>query len=175
MIQSKRIFGIITYLIIPVLLLGLGFFTAREAEAATTQTGQTLYASWDANDARISFSLDASEGEECSDIKSFISAHSDEVVSIDFELRDDSNNEVKIILGENEGTGLFAGCTKLEDLVFLNNVDTSNVTSMQRMFYNCSSLKSLDLKSFDTGKVRSMKEMFSGCSSLISVDTGSFY
>ena len=56
----------------------------------------------------------------------------------------------------------------------LSNVDTSNVTSMQGMFYNCESLTSLDLSSFDTSKVKDMSWMFYNCESLPSLDLSSF-
>ena len=37
---------------------------------------------------------------------------------------------------------------------------------MEIIFYNCSSLKSIDLSSFNTSNVNNMNSMFSGCSSL---------
>ena len=46
----------------------------------------------------------------------------------------------------------------------------NNITNMNRMFYNCSSLKSLpDISKWNTSNVTNMSEMFSGCSSLISL------
>ena len=42
------------------------------------------------------------------------------------------------------------------------------------MFYNCSSLKSIDLSSFNTEKVNNMSNMFAKCSSLISLDLSKF-
>ena len=53
-------------------------------------------------------------------------------------------------------------------------VDTSNVTNMNSMFENCSSLISLDLSSFDTSNVTDMDNMFSNCSGLTSLDLSSF-
>ena len=44
---------------------------------------------------------------------------------------------------------------------------TSDVTSMSKMFYECSSLTSVPL--FDTSNVTNMSSMFSDCSSLTSV------
>ena len=55
-----------------------------------------------------------------------------------------------------------------------NNFDTSNVTKMNYMFYNCASLTSLDLSSFDTSNVTNMRYMFSGCKLLTSLDLSSF-
>ena len=44
---------------------------------------------------------------------------------------------------------MFYECTSLESLD-LSNFDTSSVTNMAFMFYRCSSLKSLDLSKFAT-------------------------
>ncbi len=49
-----------------------------------------------------------------------------------------------------------------------------DVTNMFNMFYQCSSLTSLDLSSFDTSKVTDMFLMFKGCSNLISLDVSKF-
>ena len=45
--------------------------------------------------------------------------------------------------------------------------DTTNVTNMGNMFYNCRSLTSIPL--LDTSKVQDMNNMFSGCNSLTSI------
>lgn len=42
----------------------------------------------------------------------------------------------------------------------------SGITIMEDMFYNCSSLTSLDLSGLNTSKVTSMEYMFSGCTNL---------
>ena len=42
----------------------------------------------------------------------------------------------------------------------LHGFDTSNVTNMSEMFYNCINLTSLDLSSFDTSNVTDMSAMF---------------
>lgn len=63
---------------------------------------------------------------------------------------------------------MFWNCPSLKE-VDLSSFDTSNVTDMQRMFLYCKSLKSLDLSSFDTSKVTNMEKMFNSCSSLESL------
>ena len=52
--------------------------------------------------------------------------------------------------------------------------DTSSFTDISRMFFGCSSIKSLDLSSFDTSKVRDMTHMFMGCLALTSLNLSSF-
>ena len=59
----------------------------------------------------------------------------------------------------------FKGCSELKSLN-LSNFNTSKVTNMARMFEGCSSLEELDLSSFNTDKVTEMWYMFNGCSSL---------
>ena len=59
------------------------------------------------------------------------------------------------------------------NLIF-KDVDTSNVTDMNGMFYSCSSLTSLDVSKFDTSNVTDMNGMFEECSSLTSLDLSAF-
>ena len=64
---------------------------------------------------------------------------------------------------------LFYCCSNLESLD-LSGWDTSNVNDMRWMFFYCSGLKSLDLSGWDTSKVIHMNGMFSYCKSLESLD-----
>ena len=66
-------------------------------------------------------------------------------------------------------SGMFSGCSSLTS-INLTGLDTSNVTSMSGMFSGCSSLTSINLTGLDTSNVTSMKSMFSGCSSLTSIN-----
>ena len=68
----------------------------------------------------------------------------------------------------------FHGQTKLTKITGISNLNTSAVKNMGVMFYNCSSLTSLDVSSFDTRKVTNMSCMFEGCSSLTSLDLSNF-
>ncbi len=45
---------------------------------------------------------------------------------------------------------------------------------MEKMFYNCKSLKKLNLFSFKTDKVLNMTEMFNGCINLEDIDLTEF-
>ena len=51
------------------------------------------------------------------------------------------------------------------NLIF-KDVDTSNLTKTQYMFYNCNALTSLDLSGWDTSNVTGMYLMFKKCSAL---------
>ena len=61
--------------------------------------------------------------------------------------------------------------TTITGIKYLN---TSKVTNMESMFYNCSSLTSLDLSKFNTSQVTNMSGMFDHCESLISLDISNF-
>lgn len=63
----------------------------------------------------------------------------------------------------------FESLPKLETITGLEYLNTENVTNMGRMFYNCSSLTSLDVAHFNTANVKVMSYMFSSCSSLTSL------
>ena len=68
----------------------------------------------------------------------------------------------------------FMDCTDLKEIDGIKNLRTDNVVNMTGMFWDCSSLVSLDLSSFNTEKVHSMGWMFSGCSSLSKLNVSSF-
>ena len=68
---------------------------------------------------------------------------------------------------------MFYDCEKLTSLD-LSHFNTSKVTNMEGMFNDCSSLTSLDLSSFNTSNVDIMNDMFNGCSSLVNLNLSSF-
>ena len=54
------------------------------------------------------------------------------------------------------------------------NLDTSNITEMNEMFRDCTSLTHLDLSGFNTSKVTSMFRMFDTCPNLTHLDLRGF-
>jgi surface protein len=68
---------------------------------------------------------------------------------------------------------MFYNCSGLVELD-LTPLDTSNVTNMSAMFSRCSALTSLDLTNFDTSNVTNMSAMFNGSSALTSLDLTNF-
>lgn len=68
----------------------------------------------------------------------------------------------------------FMNMKNLNRIVGIENLNTSEVTSMNGMFAGCASLESVNLSHFSTGKVTDMGNMFYGCSSLKSIDAGKF-
>ena len=68
---------------------------------------------------------------------------------------------------------MFYNCSSLISLD-ISNFDTSKIELMNEMFYNCYSLTSLNLSHFDTSKVTNIRYMFYNCSSLTSLDLSNF-
>ena len=65
----------------------------------------------------------------------------------------------------------FFKLTSIENLTLL---DTSNVTNMRYMFYDCTKLKNLDLSTFNTINATDMGFMFAGCPDVASFDLSEF-
>ena len=68
---------------------------------------------------------------------------------------------------------LFYNCTSLET-VDVSNFNTENVIDMTGIFFNCHNLRSVDLSSFNTKNVQNMRVMFFHCYSLTSINLSSF-
>ena len=63
---------------------------------------------------------------------------------------------------------------QLQSIVGIENLNTSEVTTMQRMFLGCKSLASLDVSHFNTANVTTMSFMFDEASNLTSLDLSGF-
>ena len=93
----------------------------------------------------------------------------------------DNNSLYEISIGSENGSveantngsGMFAYLDNVSTLD-LSGLDTSNMTSMSRMFYNSTSLTNIDLSGFDTSKVVTMSRMFDGCTNLENLDLSNF-
>jgi len=68
----------------------------------------------------------------------------------------------------------FINYTNLTEIVGLDLLDTSNVTTLRETFRNCSSLTNLDLSNFNTSKVTNMYAIFMDCTNLKTIDLSSF-
>lgn len=78
------------------------------------------------------------------------------------------------VVAANSLNNLFdylANVTVIENIYFL---DTSNTTTMQRVFGNCASLTSLDLTSWNTSKVTNLFSLFNGCTNMVSLDVSNW-
>ena len=68
----------------------------------------------------------------------------------------------------------FGFCTNLTSIEGLENLNTSDVTRMDYMFYKCEQLRALDLSGFNTEKVKNMADMFGYCKNLEMLNLSSF-
>jgi surface protein len=74
------------------------------------------------------------------------------------------------IIADSTSPYLFSDLVYLETIKGIEKLDVSNVTNMNGMFNEASSLTSLDLSNWDTSRVTDMTSMFKGTSSLNSLD-----
>ena len=70
-------------------------------------------------------------------------------------------------------SGMFYNCNRLTSLD-VSGFDTSNVTDMGYMFLSCYDLKSLDVSKFNTSNVTDMRYMFGECHNITSLDLSGF-
>jgi surface protein len=66
----------------------------------------------------------------------------------------------------------FSGCSKLQSIEGIENLNTENVTKMSSMFSDCQTLDTLDLSKFDTKSVMRMDNMFKECLKLTTIYVG---
>lgn len=71
-------------------------------------------------------------------------------------------------------SSFFEELKSLTSIIGLENLNTTHVTDMSKMFYNCYNLNSLNLSQFNTGNVEKMNEMFYNCHELNSLDLSAF-
>ncbi len=80
----------------------------------------------------------------------------------------EDNTKYDLYIGANNGVianefsnRLFYNFFNVKSIEFGENFDTSNVTNMDGMFFNCKNLITIDLSSFNTSNVISMNALFS--------------
>ena len=107
--------------------------------------------------------------------KCIIYLNNKEINSTDYIFSKEGKYKFKFIFKENikNLSYMFYNCSSLNSLD-LSNFNTNNVTKMSYMFYNCSSLTSLNLSNFNTNNVTNMSGMFSDCSSITSLNLSNF-
>ena len=95
-------------------------------------------------------------------------------------------NTVKTYIFENKGehtvyykiksednsslVGMFEGLKKMTSISFIEKFNFAGIKNMNRMFYNCQSLKNIDLSNINTKNVDIMNYMFYQCIELDSID-----
>lgn len=70
-------------------------------------------------------------------------------------------------------TNMFYNCRYLTNL-YVNHFDTSNVTTLYQTFNNCTNLEELNVSAWDVSKVTSLYRTFYGCACLLNLDLSSW-
>lgn len=94
----------------------------------------------------------------------------------------DDTNGYEVVIGQNGGVVANASSAYLfayignsiDATIDLTNFDTSNVTNMSYLFYNCRTLPSLNVSGLDTSNVTTMEGMFAYDYALSEIDVSSF-
>ena len=69
---------------------------------------------------------------------------------------------------------LFLNCNKLEEILGLSELDTSNCTDLSGMFAGCEIIPKLDVRNFKTENVTDMSFLFDDCCAVTSLDVSNF-
>ena len=74
------------------------------------------------------------------------------------------------VIANQNSSGLFRYLKNLQTIQGLENLDTSQVTNMSRMFEYCESLTKLNLGSWNTSNVENVSWMFNECTNLVDLN-----
>lgn len=69
---------------------------------------------------------------------------------------------------------MFGGCTHIQSVKFCEGIDLSNTYHIKGMFYDCTSLTSIDISTLDVSGIVNMASMFFNCTSLVTLDLSNF-
>ena len=83
-------------------------------------------------------------------------------------------NKINVIINGKIKSNILTYEFYKEGLYIIYFTSYNLITNMSYMFYNCFSLKEINLSSFNTSQVTNMSYMFSGCSSLKEINLSSF-
>ena len=134
----------------------------------STAWAQTMYTVFDTSTGTLTFKYDSSKPSDTENVyeiptstftPGWITAHASDIKKVVF---DESFAKAQPTMCYS----WFSGCSALEEIEGIANLNTSEVDDMRYMFHGCSSLTSLDLSGFDTHKVEYMNNMFLNCKNL---------
>ena len=125
----------------------------------------------------VNAAWDVSEAQDGSVWAWYADGHPDDVSTCDrrcdYILYIGAEGGVNASLACNE---MFANCTDLKYIDFRGCFHTNGAVNMEKMFYNCSNLRSLDVTCLDTSGVTNMNRMFYGLNNAcrLTIDLNSF-
>lgn len=88
--------------------------------------------------------------------------------------------DAEVFMFNEKSSSMFSGTinnigSRITSINFNGCINTSNVTTLDYMFQNCSMLTSLDLRGFNTANVTSLKLMFDNCIALQDITFGNSF
>ena len=108
----------------------------------------------------------------------FFNLRTNNGINMDFLFYEYQGEELDVSILKTVNTtsmrAMFKQCNKLRELIGLDKFNTSNVTNMGEMFYDCYYITKLDLSGFDTRNVTFMGGMFCICENLEELDIRNF-
>ncbi len=163
------------FALFPLMLLMLLFLPARMV-AQTSATSSKYIATYESSTQTLTFKENV--GETLPENSAWVE---DKQTVADINTKLGNGTIVHIVFDKSFSTytptslyRFFEDLKKLETITGLEYLNTEKVTDMGRMFYNCSSLTSLDVTHFNTANVTYMRYMFYNCSKLTSLDVTHF-
>ena len=140
-------------------MLGVILAFASPAQAATARRAGTWgTCPWEITDGALV--VHPGEGKGMSPWKQYAS----EITSVVF-----VEENGKKVVAPASCNSLFAHMDRATS-IDLSGLDTSRVTSMKLMFWDCTSLTELDVSGLDTSNVTTMERAFDSCTSLVELD-----
>ena len=95
-------------------------------------------------------------------------------VEIDPSMKNAPLTSMVLMFYGGPGSGSWHSLSNMTSIIGMENLNTTNVTDMGGMFFDCTSLESIDLSHFDTKNVTNMNGMFYTCTALTELDLRSF-
>ena len=131
----------------------LYFVNLEQVSKDDTFDGQTVSAVWSGNQVTDSPSLSQSQW--------YSTAMDATTVKFDSSFKDVKPKSLQ---------NWFSGLGSLNSIIGIENLNTSEVTTMNCMFTLCTSLTSIDVSTFDISKVKDVSGMFYACTNLETIE-----
>ncbi len=155
-----------TILLVLLLLLSVNAFSQKVAYAVLKDSTLTFY--YNDKKPEGAYYVDKEIGELLCNVSKEWDSVSNQIKTVVF---DKSFKEYR----PKSCSRWFENCLNLTSVIGIKeNLNTSEVTDMRYMFYDCSKLTSLDVSGFNTENVTNMMGMFSNCENLTSLDVSGF-
>ena len=179
----KRVAVLIAVVLVALIVDTVSGRGGIQAKAATIASGEQGDTTWVADIEKGTLTITPKQGTDGDlklDYESGINTFPDwNWYEIDHQLGNNKTNLItKIIIKghiySRNMSKLFEGFKKVNTIVGMENVDTSQAEYLNQLFEECESLTSVDVSHFNTSKATTMEGMFSYCENIKNVDLSNF-